>query len=145
MKLLKNVRTVSVMLAVGLFAQNVFATAQRPNIIFFEGQKYSLCSDPMEVYFKKFPERLPKSDGRYSDLWHGYLATFDIDAGFLRLKDIETHRYKNLPDGKLSGDFPSVLKEAVPGNQKTDDRLGHGTSGHSNSAISTSGLRRIRL
>lgn len=119
MRFFNSLRNTSLVLIwVAFLAHGVFATAQRPNIIFIEGKEYDLCDDPMEPYFKKFPERLPKADGRWSNLWRGYIATFEFEDGLLRLNNIEVYRPAAMPDNKGRSGFQSVLSEAVPGGKK---------------------------
>lgn len=67
----------------------VFATAQFPDKINYNGKEYNLNSNPLEVYFEKNPNKRPKSEVRSSALWRGYVATFEIIDNQLFLKDIE--------------------------------------------------------
>ncbi|MDQ1266749.1 MAG: hypothetical protein QG635_1901 [Bacteroidota bacterium] len=38
-----------------LFAQNLFATTQTPDTLIFKGKKYALFTNPLEIYFEKYP------------------------------------------------------------------------------------------
>lgn len=70
-------------------ANQISATPQRPNILLYEGKEYPLLTDPLESYFEKFPDRNPKRPGeQHGSLYRGYMATFEIDAGQLFLKEI---------------------------------------------------------
>lgn len=94
---------------------SILATAQRPDKILYEGKEYMLQSNPMEEYFKLHPKMRPKTDVRSSNMWRGYVATFEIKDGSLVLRDIEVQVYNNEPDndGFRLG-MKSALKEVVP-------------------------------
>ena len=105
------------LLLIGVFlCSNAYATAQRPNIIYIDGVRYSLCGDPLESYFKTYPERQPKNPSRVSDLWRGYIATFEIQEGMMSLKDIEAYKSTDMTTGKT--EWRSVLADVVPGKNK---------------------------
>lgn len=95
-----------------LFTSDLFATAQYPDKIYFEGKQYSLHSNPMEDYFEKYPDKKPKSGIVSSALWRGYVATFEILDEELYLKDIEI--MVSNPDKKYDYIFQSVIEQVVP-------------------------------
>mgnify|MGYP001381316081 CR=1 FL=1 len=100
-------------------AVNLFATAQYPDKIFYKGKEYALHSNPMEEYFKKFPDKRPKSGIISSALWRGYVATFEIADNSLFLKDIEIEvRKKTDNERSFETEWKSVLSEVVPDNRK---------------------------
>lgn len=96
---------------------NIFATAQAPDKIFYNGKEYKLHSNPMEVYFKKFPEKKPKSSVISSALWRGYIATFEITENNLFLKDIEIMDLSKTDRKSSQALWTSVLSQVV-----TDDK-----------------------
>ena len=72
-----------------LFSINAFSTNQIPDKLVYEGDKYSLNSNPLESYFKIHPEKIPTSNSRNTALWRGYRATFEIQENKLRILDIQ--------------------------------------------------------
>jgi hypothetical protein len=71
------------------FGQSVFATAQSPDRIIYNGNEYALHSNPLESFFEKNPEKRPEGGIISTGLWRGYIATFEIRDKQLFLKDIE--------------------------------------------------------
>ena len=71
------------------FSLTVFGTAQAPDHIIYNGKEYLLYSNPMEEYFKKYPDRRPKDGISSTALRRGYVATYEIKNNQLFLKDIE--------------------------------------------------------
>ena len=65
------------------------ATAQQPDILFYNGKKYSLYTNPLEGYFRKYPDKKPKTSIISTGNWRGYIATFEIIDSTLFLRDIE--------------------------------------------------------
>jgi len=84
----------------------VFGTAQSSDIIIYKGKEYSLYSNPMEIYFEKYPNKRPKPKIISSALWRGYVATFEIKDNQLFLKNIEIE--------KLFGGWKCVRKKVFP-------------------------------
>ena len=64
------------------------ATVQTPDRILRDGQKYSLLNYPLEYYFAQHPDRRPQGVVLSSDLWRGYIATFEIKDKQVFVKDI---------------------------------------------------------
>jgi hypothetical protein len=89
----------------------VFATAQFPDKIYYNGKEYNLDSNPLEVYFEKNPNKRPKSEVRSSALWRGYVATFEIIDNQLFLKDIEIQYRDTTSKGSNNYNWKSVLNE----------------------------------
>ncbi len=108
-------RTNSILLTVLIFlaAASAFATAQYPDKIVYNGQRYKLHSNPLEEYFSKFPEKKPRSGVVSSALWRGYIATFEIADKALVLKDIEVMAQKK-NSRSFETEWKSVLKEVFP-------------------------------
>ena len=83
----------------------LFGTAQTSDILIYNGKKYELYCNPLEKYFKKYPNKHPnnligENDVRIesSDLWRGYVATFEIIENQLYLKDIEIESVSDTSD-----------------------------------------------
>ncbi|MBM4153329.1 MAG: hypothetical protein FJ220_07405 [Kiritimatiellaceae bacterium] len=83
---MKTVMTIFLTL---LMAFNALATAQYPDKLLYDGKEYGLHTNPMEQYFRAYPEKKPSDGVRSSALWRGYVATFEIKTNTLILKDIE--------------------------------------------------------
>jgi hypothetical protein len=83
-----------------------FATAQMPDRIIYNGQQFSLHTNPLEPFFEKHPDKRPHGFGSTA-LWRGYVATFEIVDEELRLKDIEVRRQV----GKEYDKWISVIHE----------------------------------
>lgn len=83
---------------VALISLNVFSNSgnQRPDKLIYNGKEYSLNYYPLEDFFKKNPDKKPKSVLRSTNLWRGYLATFEFSNNQLFLKDIEILEYDSL-------------------------------------------------
>jgi hypothetical protein len=78
------------LLFIFIFTANIFGTVQQSDYIIYNGIKYYLdYENPMEEYFKKFPFRLPKSNIISTNLWRGYIATFEIIDYELWVIDVE--------------------------------------------------------
>jgi hypothetical protein len=74
----------------------VFGTSQCPEKIIYNGKEYKLHSNPMETYFKKYPDKRPKGGIRSTALWRGYVATYEVKNNQLFLKDISViEEYKH--------------------------------------------------
>lgn len=108
------------MLVCGLFVTQAFGTAQAPDKIWYEGKLYSMQTNPMEPYFEKNPGKLPKLKSGLiitsSNLWRGYIATFELTDGGLFLRDIEIQAPN--PDKQHDYIMKSVIDEVVPKGQR---------------------------
>ena len=78
-----------------------FGTAQTPDKILYNGIKYDLMSNPLEVYFNKFPEKKPLANSNSTALWRGYIATFEIFESKLFLKDIVVQKLKDTLNNEI--------------------------------------------
>jgi len=108
---MKTLLTLAFSLFLGL---NVFATAQFPDKIIYNGKEYSLHSNPLEAYFEKYPDKRPKGGIMSTALWRGYVATFEVKENQLFLKDIEIE-YNDTSSAKgHQFKWRSVLKEVFP-------------------------------
>ena len=67
-----------------------FGTGQDLDRIVCNGKEYALIEGfPMEIFFKKYPEKRPKRSIISSGLERGYVATLEVVGNQLYLKDIE--------------------------------------------------------
>lgn len=96
---------------------NVFATTQHPDKIIYNGEKHRLHSNPLEVYFEKYPDKRPQSDITSTALWRGYIATFNVIDNQLFLKDIEIQYQDTTCEESDNFKWKSVINEVFP-NQK---------------------------
>lgn len=98
-----------------LVSLQLLATAQISDKIIFNGEEYKLHTNPLEEYFKKYPEKKPKSPTRSTALWRGYIATFEARDWQLFLKDIEIQvRDESNPPGHKTKQV-SVKEDIFPG------------------------------
>ena len=87
-----------------LFASTALATAQYPDRMVYDGQTYSLLTNPLNRYFEANPGRHPSEAGdteglvTSSALWRGYIATFALENDLLVLRDFEVLRSTGDPD-----------------------------------------------
>jgi len=100
-----------------IIGTNLFATAQEPDKIIYKGKIYRLLSNPLEVYFKKNPDKRPQGEAMSTALGRGYIATFEVRENQLFLKDIEIEYLDTTSKGRSNYKWRSVLKEVFP-NQK---------------------------
>ncbi|MES2694469.1 MAG: hypothetical protein V4773_13420 [Verrucomicrobiota bacterium] len=91
-------------------AAGLFATAQQSDNLFLDGKEQRIHSNPLGKYFAQHPERLPRSSVTSSALWRGYVATFEIHEGQLRVRDVKILKW----DGKQDTELVSVLEQAFP-------------------------------
>lgn len=103
--------TIVLTLFVGL---SVFATAQYPDKIIYNGIEYKLHSNPLEAYFEKNPDKRPKSEIMSSALWRGYVATFEVKDNQLFLKDIEIQYSDTTSKESYTTKWRSVMTEIFP-------------------------------
>ncbi|WP_051197755.1 hypothetical protein [Flavobacterium soli] len=99
-------------LTVTFFQSKVFATAQYPDKIVYQGTEYSLQTNPLEKYFKKHPEKRPKGGVMSSACWRGYVATFEVLDGKLLIKKLEIEIRDK--DKKNGYSWKNVLEETFP-------------------------------
>lgn len=110
-------KTIILILLLSCFVQDVFATAQIPDRLIYEGKSYHLHNNPLEVYFKEHPRKRPEGEVTSTALWRGYIATFEIQDQVLVLKDLQIEVYEH-QEGKEewmpNTTLKSVLKEVFP-------------------------------
>ena len=106
-----KLRIILVTLFILLGFTAAFATPQIPDVLVYEGKEYPIHGGFLSDYFKRFPERNPKSDDEScSALWQGFRATFGEDKGRIYLNDIEINVCFGTPT--------SGLKKAVPNGER---------------------------
>lgn len=108
---MRAILTITLTLVLGL---NVFATAQCPDKIIYNGKEYSLHSNPLEAYFEKNPNKRPKSGIMSTALWRGYVATFEVKDNQIFLKDIEIKYQDTTSKESYNYKWRSVKNEVFP-------------------------------
>lgn len=93
---------------------NAFGTAQAPDKIKYNDKDYSLFSNPLETYFKKYPDLRPKGGWRSTALWRGYIASFEISSNILYLRDIEINVRDTASKERHGTKWISVLNDVFP-------------------------------
>jgi len=81
-------RTLFIVIVTFFYSLTVFGTAQIPDKIIYHGKEYDLIYNPMEIYFKKNPFKIPEDACISTSLWRRYIATFEVKNNQLYLKDI---------------------------------------------------------
>src|SRR5258708_6631795 len=94
-----------------LAISKVFATAQFPDKILYQGEKYNLNSNPLESYFEKYPDKRPKGGVQSTALWRGYVATFEVKDSQLFLKDIAVEIWDDSAGQSSKTKWKSVMNE----------------------------------
>jgi len=98
---------------------SLFATAQSPDKIIYNGREYNLNVNPMEIYFNNFPERRPQPSLRSTALWRGYNATFEIIQNELWIIDIKIEvQTSNTEARRFTSEWVSVINECLNGNSR---------------------------
>lgn len=97
----------------------VFATSQRADKLLYKGIEYNLFSNPLEIYFEKYPNKRPKKvfGGlviESTSLWRGYVATFEIRDHKLIVKDIQILCVDTTHSNSLDECWVSVITEVFP-------------------------------
>ena len=98
---------------------NIFATAQFPDKLIYNGVIYNLTVNPMELYFNNNPDKRPRPNVISSALWRGYIATFEIIQNELWVVDIiinvSTFDYENR---RFTNEYESVIQECLDGRDR---------------------------
>jgi hypothetical protein len=105
-----------------LLITNAFATRQRPDKLVYDGKQYRTNSREcpgaqfyMEDYFKKHPEKRPRSGLMSTALYRGYVAIYEIKASQLVLSDVEIRtshspdKWKSVKNTIVTNDTPLVV------------------------------------
>jgi len=110
-KIMRTFLTIILTLFLGL---KVFATAQYPDKIIYNGKEYNMHSNPVEAYFEKNPDKRPKGGIMSTALWRGYVATFEVKDKQLFLKDIEIEYQDTTSKEGYNFKWRSVINEVFP-------------------------------
>lgn len=106
---MRKAKVIFIMTALLLGSFNsVFATAQMPDILIYEGKEESIFTNPLESYFGG---EHPRPEGLFkfscTANWRGYMATWEIKEGSLYLvKIVEGTCSMDAPEIPVSGIFP---------------------------------------
>jgi hypothetical protein len=106
-----------------LFIQsiNIFAQEQHPDYLIYNGITYEIYENPMEEYFNEFPRKRPNSGYLSSNLWRGYVATFEIINNELWVIDIEVYGELVIIDGRWITGLTSVIRKYLKTNKMKVD------------------------
>ena len=110
----RKLETIGLALLMMSVATICHGTSQRPDKIIYQGENYNLHTNPLEKYFEKYPDSRPKGS-RSTNLWRGYIATFEILDKYLYVVDIQILKRK---DNESESNWTSVLKEVFPGQDR---------------------------
>ena len=103
-------KTVVLAATIGILAVfAVHATAQFPDYIIYDGQRYPIHTNPLEPFFASHPEKRPAPSN--TALWRGYIATFAIEGGKLYAVDVETFDYEQNESGRFEPTTRSIFGE----------------------------------
>lgn len=102
-------------IALTLSVLKVSATAQTPDLIIYEGEEYAMQTNPLEIFFKKNPEKRPQRTVISTANWRGYVAMFEIVDNNLYLKNIEVWYYD---DDSKEPSKKNALNEVFPNQEK---------------------------
>lgn len=111
---INNMRTFLMILLTLFLGQLLYATAQYPDKIIYNGKEYGLHSNPLEAYFEKNPDKRPKGGIMSTALWRGYVATFEVKDNQLFLKDIEIQYHDTTSKEPYPYKWRSVIAEVFP-------------------------------
>lgn len=106
-------RLLLVAVAILFFIASALATAQIPDRLIYNGKKYMLHTNPLEVYFEANPERRPEGESFSTALWRGYIADFEVENEVLYVNNVYVESY----DG-TDRVLKSVKAEVFPNQEK---------------------------
>lgn len=100
----------------------VMATAQSPDILYYNGVEYGLSANPLQPYLELNPEVMPRGNVISSANWRGYIATWEIKDKKLYLKDVTVTFHSDLKGDQDEYKEKSVLRDLFPsGNEVLAD------------------------
>ncbi len=105
--IINSMKKIFLIFLMTMCAIQVFATAQYPDILVYEGKEYELFTNPMEPFFEEHSDLRPEST--CTALWRGYVAKFEIRDNQLVVSDIlilELINYKEV--------FTSIYDKIFP-------------------------------
>lgn len=91
------------------------ATAQIPDVLYLNGEKHGINSNPLQPYLAANPGLLPKRNTFSTANWRGYIATWEIRNDLLLLVDIEMLADLDSADSRSTFEYTSVFSEVFPG------------------------------
>lgn len=106
---MKKIALLVVLLATVL--THVWATAQFPDILIYEGKQYDLLTNPLEPFFEEHPDLRPTWTS--TALWRGYVATFEIKDNQLVVKDVVIPDYDKGDSSIFKVLFPNQEKVVI--------------------------------
>ncbi|MFV0387586.1 MAG: hypothetical protein ACK5NT_02430 [Pyrinomonadaceae bacterium] len=92
-----------------LFSVNALATAQIGDKLIFDGKEYRIQTTPLETYFGENPNLRPETAVHSTNLWRGYIATFEIANKSLKLADIQIQTVNDKNDVELKSVFDKYI------------------------------------
>jgi len=95
-----------------LFSLHVWATAQAPDYLIYEGDRLPLHVNPLEKLFFEKKELRPETEVISSGNWRGYIATFEVTNNSISVSDITIR--KPDPDKEHSYLKISVIDKVFP-------------------------------
>lgn len=100
-----------IVLFLGLFLAQAMATGQIADKIIYNGETYSLFTNPLEPFFEQHPDLRPECTN--TACWRGYVATFEIRDNQLVVKDVVIPHFDRADSSIFKGLFPEQEKVVV--------------------------------
>jgi hypothetical protein len=95
------------------------ATAQRSDNLRIDGKEYAIFTNPLEPYLRENPDKLPKSEVVSTNLWRGYVATWEVKNQALLLADVEILQSVSKPgESGFLTELKSVIGQMFPGEKE---------------------------
>lgn len=85
-------------------------TRQIPDTLYYNGKKYYVDDGPLQLFFEEFPEKRPITDVLETDLYRGYIATFEIIGDELFVKKLEVLRTNTFAFETVAIGYPETSK-----------------------------------
>ena len=101
-------------LAVGLLAllqPHLWATAQRGEILEYQGKEIEIYTTPLEAYFDDGGHKRPEFPVASTALWRGYIGKWKIEGGKLYLVSLHREDWESLLEGgsPLGEELPLLM------------------------------------
>jgi len=110
------ITTVLALILATLFHSTISGTEQTRDRIIYNGKEFELLRNfPMENYFEKYPDKRPQGIIS-SNLWRGYVATFEVKNNQLYLKNIEIQTRDSVVESKMN--WESIFNELFPNQEQ---------------------------
>lgn len=98
-----------------IFSEYVQATAQAPDLLFYDGKELELQVNPLDEYFEKNPNKRVKNDFVSSGNWRGYIAKFEFKENIFTIKEMFTEHW-----GNNGVERKSVLEKVFPNSSERE-------------------------